>query len=400
MTDKQKRELLLAKNKKHKELADDVADQLGHGDAKKFMEKTKSIVETAEAPANRNNVKAQMDGKAALKAAAEFTTTYLQLILYQEIQEHPNTEYMAALLEYFDDGVISKGNGKQYNNQLITGNDYYDKNKFVPTATNPVFGEAQVIKMFKDQAEKTDPTSAEPELMPNTFRYKKPISITVDVWQPFFMEGNLAGFVSLIEQSVAESYKWFKFDLLAKAVTSMKPLKNIVGTAPNLFEAMYKEILPEMKKMKTLSGQYSIRDTAYLSTTSTDEMIVFADIDVSTALSAGIQSQLFNAQLITPISAISPENHIYLGNKLEIGTSLQAITVDDATPYLEPTKIIVMKKNSIKFLTQIIKTETQAYAENLVIQVYLHAWATWDYLNWGQAFTYTNPNILKSPSES
>lgn len=399
MNDKQKL-LLKEKNKKHKQLADDVASELGHKDAKDFMRQTKETVEAAEAPINRNNIKAQMAGKAALKAAAEFTTTYLQLILYQEIQEHPNTEYMGALLEFFDDGVISKGNGKQYNNQLITGNDVYDKNAFVPISANPVFGEAQVIKIFKDQSEKTDPTSAEPELMPNTFQYKKPISITVDIWQPFFMEGNLAGFVSLIEQSVAESYKWFKFDLLAKAVTNMTPLKNIVGTAPNLFEAMYKDILPEMKKMKTLSGQYSIRDTAYLSTTSTDEMVVFADIDVSTALSAGIQSQLFNAQLITPVSAISPENHIYLGNKLEIGTSRQAITVDDKTPYLAPNKIIVMKKNSIKFLTQIIKTETQAYAENLVIQVYLHAWATWDYLNWGQAFTYTNPNILKIPSGS
>lgn len=180
MNDKQK-ELLKAKNKKHKQLADDVASELGHKDAKDFMRQTKETVEAAEAPINRNNIKTQMAGKAALKAAAEFTTTYLQLILYQEIQEHPNTEYMGALLEFFDDGVISKGNGKQYNNQLITGNDVYDKNAFVPISANPVFGEAQVIKIFKDQSEKTDPTSAEPELMPNTFQYKKPISITVDV---------------------------------------------------------------------------------------------------------------------------------------------------------------------------------------------------------------------------
>lgn len=180
MNDKQKL-LLKEKNKKHKQLADDVASELGHKDAKDFMRQTKETVEAAEAPINRNNIKTQMAGKAALKAAAEFTTTYLQLILYQEIQEHPNTEYMGALLEFFDDGVISKGNGKQYNNQLITGNDVYDKNAFVPISANPVFGEAQVIKIFKDQSEKTDPTSAEPELMPNTFQYKKPISITVDI---------------------------------------------------------------------------------------------------------------------------------------------------------------------------------------------------------------------------
>ena len=85
-----------------------------------------------------------------------------------------------------------------------------------------------------------------------------------------------------------------------------------------------------------------------------------------------------------------------LSNKLTIGNSQTAISTD-STQYVDEDTIYVFDKNLIKSLIQVQRNESQAWAENMTIQLTLHVWGVVGTLPWNKVFKYTNENLKVLP---
>lgn len=386
------------KLKQYTAIADDLtrndkrfANSKGEGqDFKDFMEETNKVIKTSPSPAAVD---------AAKQSAGDFTSTFVLKCLYQEITEHPSLSYM-DFVDLFDDEVLTNGNSKEFNNQLITGYENFDKNKFVPDEASPVFGESHLFNMFKREA------GGAVILEDGNFQFKKPVSITEAQWLPYFTSGKLGVFVSMVIETVDKCYRIFKFNLIGNLLKDLNPKRKITGKAPNLFEAMYKEIFPELQEMGYLSSDYNYgplqngEDSKFVTNTEPSKLLMIMHPKTKSALTGGVQSQLFNKGLISPEQFIKPENIKSVGKQITIGDSKTPIKVNPNAPHYVPeTRIIVMDPDAIRFITQINTKESQAYAENLTLQIYLHVWGGVTILPWGQVFVYDNPNLNRVPSE-
>lgn len=365
---------------KARTIANEYAKELGKQDISE-------VVEPIQANLNGSEVQQEL-GRVAARAVVENLT---KLILRMELFKTPNPDYMDRVLGYFNDGVVKEGNAKLYRFNNATGVSTYVNTQFVPSALTTTDVDEFKIGMYTDAQGLT--------LTAQGYQFRKTLVFTEPQWIPYFKSGNLVQFIAELEANMYLSWKIYMFDKLMTLITKTTSGigKQITGSTPNAFDAWALDILPEIRKMTTLSKTYNYNQTnTNLMLTNPSDLLIFAHPKTIQTLESGIKSQLFNAKFLDLKGILDESNFIDAGLKLTVGTESNKVDVQ-STYYIDETKIYVVSKHAIKHFTQIDRIETAFYGRNLATEFTMHKWGALDFLPWGQAFVYTNTNLNTLP---
>lgn len=352
-------------------IANTLAKEYNAENVKDFMEKTNEEM-------NSKNV---VTKNAAQTRAASFVKDLALLLLYQVVIDSNSISYMNDFTNLFNDGTISEGNAKEYIVTLDTGHDAYKRGAFIPEDITEPLQEFKIIQMYKDKNVLSD----------NAYQFKKSLTISEAEWLPYFKSGELKQFIDNISSKMIRTYDLFKFNLIANLLTSLKPQKVLQGKETNIFNALSNEVFPEIENMIKYNKEYNISNTSdYVDTCNESDLVIVVGNRLLSRLKNGVESQLFNAQFFGPNS--KPYMITSLNNKLNIGNSKTQINTS-SEQYVNDDTIYVFDKNLIKSLIQVERNESQAWAENMTIQLTLHVWGVIDFLPWIKIFKYVNPNL-------
>lgn len=356
-------------------IANRLSEEFGAKNVKDFMETTNLQMKSTDL----------ITRKSGETRAAGFVKELALLLLYQVVIDSNSIEYMNSFSNAFNDGEISEGNSKEYIVSLDTGFDTYDESKFIPSNITKPLQENTIISMFN--ADKT--------LNKDAYQFKKSLTITEMEWLPYFKSGELKKFIDLISGKMLRSYELFKFDMLAKLLTSLVPQKVIAGVEKDCFRCISNEVFPEIENMIKYNKDYNLLASSdYVDACNESDIMLVVGNKLLSRLKNGVESQLFNAQFFGPNS--KPYNILTLSNKLTFGDSQTAITTD-TSQYVDEDTIFAFDKNLIKSLIQVQKNESQSWAENMTIQLTLHVWGVVGTLPWNKIFKYTNANLKVLP---
>lgn len=361
-------------------IADEFAKSQGKNDINE-------VVKPIQEALNNGNETQRTLARELARGAVEQLT---KLVLKQELFKNPNPDYMDRIIDSFNDGVLNEGNSKVYDFNHATGNSAYNNSEFVPNALTAQHVDEFFISMYQN---------ANGNLTPQGYQFRKTLVYIESKWIPYFKSGKLLEFISMLEQQMYFSWKCFIFnkimDLITNAAT--RPKKVINGTGTDAFECWSNEILPEIRKMTTLSKNYNYNNTNNaLMLSNVEDLIVFANPKTIQVLQSGIKSQLFNAQFLD-LKGIIDDNNLYdAGLKLNI-TDENTLIGTQADYYIPENMIIVLNKNAIKHISQIDRIETAFYGRNLASEFTMHKWGAVDALPWGQGFVYINANLNTLP---
>lgn len=366
---------------KAKSIADQYAQELGKADIRE-------VVEPIQANLNGSEVQQEL-GRVAARAVVENLT---KLILRMELFTTPNPDYMDRVLGYFNDGVVKEGNAKIYRFNNPTGNSAYVNSEFVPSALTTTDVDEFKIGMYTDAQGLT--------LTSQGYQFRKTLVYIESQWIPYFKSGNLIQFIAELQENMNKTWKMNMFDRVMKLITKSTSGigKQINGSTPNAFDAWALDILPEIRKMTTLSNTYNYNQTnTNLMLTNPSDLLIFAHPKTIQTLESGIKSQLFNAKFLDLKGILDESNFIDAGLQLTIPKTENTKITVGASYYIDETKIYVVSKHAIKHFSQIDRIETAFYGRNLAIEFTMHKWGALDFLPWGQAFVYTNTNLNTLP---
>lgn len=372
-------------SKEQAKKARSVADEFARESGKESIE---DIINPIQANLNGSEVQQEM-GRVAARGVVENLT---KLILRMELFTTPNPDYMDRILGYFDDGVVKEGNAKIYRFNNPTGNSTYDNTEFVPSALTTTDVDEFTIGMYNQ-------SSGNNTLSSQGYQFRKTLVFTEPQWIPYFKSGKLIEFIAELQENMYKTWKMNMFhrvmDLITK--TSSGIGKQINGTASDAFGAWSQEILPEIRKMTTLSKTYNYNQTnTNLMLTNPSDLLIFANPKTIQTLEGGIKSQLFNAKFLDLKGILDESNFIDAGLKLVVGDESTKISVG-SDYYIPENKIYVVSKQAIKHFSQIDRIETAFYGRNLATEFTMHKWGAIDFLPWGQAFVYTNTHLNTLP---
>lgn len=366
------------------ETADQLAQDMGYSNAQEMLSEIKDAL-------TNGTIVSQSQAQAD---ASEFTGKLILLVLYQEIESRYRLEPY-SWVNKFESQKIEAGNTKQFIRNIITGGDTFDENQFVPTkVTNPKIDTATISLYTRD-------SSGNDNLSTYGFKYKKPLTISRQMWLPYFMSGKLQEFIDSIVKLVNESFEIFKITILQKMIGDAKTgiSKKVTGTATNILTCFTNEIYPMLTEMNFLNSDYNINmngTTTSLNSTAKDELIIFVSNKVYTMLNAGVMSQIYNYKLANIEQYINLENIVPCSKQLISGDSDTPITID-TNALIGDNEILVLNKNCIKQLFWVNQTESQSWATNMTLQIVLHVWGAFGFIPWGQGFYYTNANLSVLP---
>lgn len=366
----------LKQAKADKELADGVAKELGYDTINDLMETANGKMKSGNQAANQAGVK-------LARAAVE---NLALLMLYQTLEGTKLASY-TNFGNRFDDGYIANGNAKQYIVENDLGVDTWEPTMFVPTELTDTNVEQYIIQMYNQNGQLNTQQA---------YQFKKVKVLQEPKWLPYFKEGNLARFISILREEITRTYEMWKFDKIAKKITTSTPKLTVEGTAENLFTAMTDEVLPILRELTTYTSKYNYGNSNHLNQLDSSDILVLMNGKTIQRLQSGIKSQLFNAHLLDFRNIIGEDNVINLGNQLQIGDGKTQVTVND-TPYVPEDTIWIMDKSAVKHVLQINRSESQSFAMNLTIEIVLHVWGALDILPWKVLFKYHNENLKKNP---
>ena len=366
--------------KKARSVADEFARTNGH-------ESIEDIINPIQANLNGSEVQQEM-GRVAARAVVENLT---KLILRMELFTTPNPDYMDRILGYFDDGVVKEGNAKIYRFNNPTGNSTYSNSQFVPTALTTTDVDEFTIGMYNQ-------TGTGNTLSSQGYQFRKTLVFTEPQWIPYFKSGKLIEFIAELQENMYKTWKMNMFHRVMNLITGANHIhKQVSGTAQDAFGCWSQEILPEIRKMTTLSSNYNAGSTnTSLMLTNPSDLLIFANPKTIQTLEGGIKSQLFNAKFLDLKGILDESNFIDAGLTLNVGDESQKISVG-TNYYIGENKIYVVSKQAIKHFSQIDRIETAFYGRNLATEFTMHKWGAIDFLPWGQAFVYTNNNLNTLP---
>lgn len=362
--------------------ADEIAQQQNYKDAQELINAVKEDLTSGS----------QVRMARGERAAQDFTGQLALLVLYQEIEAGYNLSAY-KWINNFESVKIEAGNSKQFIRSIITGGDTYDQNQFVPNKISNPQIETTTISLYQEAADGTR------SLTKYGYQYKKPITISRDVWLPYFLSGKLQEFIDDLATQLNDAYEIFRITIIQNMVTDLKTsIKNkITGTADNILSCFTNDIYPALTKMKFLSKDYNI-DTAAQSVNSADkeELLILINNKTYTALNSGVLSQIFNSKLADLKTYINDENIVPTSKKLVSTTSDVAISVD-GTDLIAENEVLVLNKKAIKHLYWVNAQESQSWAHNMTLELVLHVWGSFGFIPWGQGFYYKNDNLTVLP---
>lgn len=365
----------------HTEIAHDVAKGMGYDNAKDLMEKT---IKETKSP---NKAKAAQ----ARAIAAEFTKQLALLILYQEIENPtiPSSKYNWA--KAFDDEMISEGNSKEFILNLSTGNDTYNADNFIPNKATPPQIESKIISMY---VEKPDGTR---ELAPNAYQYLKPLTINESQWYPYFIKGKLGEFISKISSLMRKSYDLFIISKMENFIKNLTFNKVVPATGDDMYSCLSNDVIPAIEKMTYLNTEFNLTAASKnISASEPSDILVFTNNTIKSKLRTGVKTRLFNASLLDLDNVIPKENWIGTAGSVVVGNSDTPISI--GADWIDNNTLYVISKDAIKHCLQVDRTESQAWAQNMTIQIVLHIWGTIDSLPWEKGFKYISTNLSVLPN--
>lgn len=365
--------------KVNKKIADNLSQEMGYKDAKDF-------IETHKVKLNSKNAATRAMGE---RSVGDWFGNLLLLCLYQHIENQQSFGYMNSFADAFDDGVVDEGNAKEYIANKITGVSTYLADQFVPTKRSTKSVENYVIQMYDSAG----------TLNNKAYQFKKSQTIEAPEYIPYFKKGALNEFIAGLTAQIYIAYEMFKFDKIAKLITTATPQKTIAGKATNMFDAFVEEIFPEWKEMTFANTQYNYKSSSkYVHSSSLNDLIVIMSSKNLQRLNSGIKTQLFNAQFFGVDSELKNSDIISLGNQIVIGDEDTPISVS-STPYVDDNTLWIVDRRYVKHILQINRKETQMWAENMTISIVLHIWGAADILPWCPMIKYTNENLSVQPNK-
>lgn len=372
-------------SKEQAKKARSVADEFARESGKESIE---DIINPIQANLNGSEVQREM-GRVAARAVVENLT---KLILRMELFTTPNPDYMDRILGYFDDGVVKEGNAKIYRFNNPTGNSTYASGDFVPNALTTTDVDEFTIGLYNQTSTGTNVVSSQ------GYQFRKTLVFTEPQWIPYFKSGKLIEFIAELQENMYKTWKINMFDRTMKLITGANHIhKQINGNAADAFAAWSQEILPEIRKMTTLSSSYNAgNNNTSLMLTNPSDLLIFANPKTIQTLESGIKSQVFNAKFLDLKGILDENNFIDAGLKLSVGNESTKISVG-SDYYIPENKIYVVSKQAIKHFSQIDRIETAFYGRNLATEFTMHKWGAIDFLPWGQAFVYTNTHLNTLP---
>lgn len=339
----------------------------------------------------------------AQQEVQQYLGDMLMLTLYQIIEKPQNLDKIREWAHKFDDGKLAAGNQRIYVNNLITGHtDWLDvQGKFVPDKATYPKSEWKGIYFYKDD---------EGNLADGAFQWVKNQTIRAAEWIPFFTSGALNEFIAQVQSGLYRSWLYYKYDQTVSYVINQANSfkRQVAGKGTDMFESV-NEFLEEISEMKEINSIYNIggavgkpdaetpEETKSIRYTRTEDLVVIMSPRNKTKLQAGIETQLFNAELLNLNGVIDMSNITTFGGKLVIGDEKTPVTVSE-TRYIDNNTIIVFDKAAFRFLYYVEQNGVQSYPHNMTLQLTNHVWGVMGYLPWYQGFKYSNVNLSKLPS--
>lgn len=375
----------LEQMKQAKHIADTYAKSIGKNDIKEVIE---PIVKGLN---SNDTVQIDIATKLARGTVEELTT----LILKQEIFTTSDAGYM-EFVNRFSDGVVKEGNGKLYDFNHLSSHDSYDPTEFIPTAVSGTNVSEFQIQMYSKNAGGQNQLN-----QAQAYQFRKPLVIIESNWIPYFKSGKLTQFIAQLQAQIDRSWKIYLFDKIARKISGLDCKKKITGVGANAYECWSDEILPEIRKMLTLSEEYCYdKQGEYAELSTVSELMIFAHPKTIQALQSGIKAQLFNAKFLDLKGLVDAENFIDMGREITIdhtNPDTKVRVMPNANYYIPENKIIVLSKKALKHFSQIDRVASTYYGRNMATEIVLHKWGAMDFLPWGQCFVYTNNNLNKLP---
>ena len=361
------------------EIANEVAKKSGYKSAKEMVDTVGSKLRSTDA---------------GTRALAELESggiveTLLQLVLKQELMDHPLPNYFNIAERMFD-GFLNEGNAKEYVVDNETGITTFADTKFVPEAQTTKNVERYVLQLYQ----------ADGTLQPKAYKFIKQQTIPMGTWIPYFKSGNLNAYISKLQQSLNKTFKMYMYQKFCTEVVAENG-KIINDTSDNLYDALMK-LFVEINHLMEYNKDYNINtNSKQMYAPRWEDIKIFCSRAVKTYIQNGIRTQLFNAQFFGPEGrTITPEMLITLGDKIDvIGTNEDTVIQNTTTEWINDQTIIVMDVSRIKHIVQLDQAGAQFFQRNLTTYMSKNVWGVVDTLPWAKKIVFKNSNLRAIPTQ-
>ena len=361
------------------EIANEVAKKSGYKSAKEMVDTVGSKLRSTD-PATRAIGELESGG---------IVETLLQLVLKQELMDHPLPNYFNIAEKMFD-GFLNEGNAKEYAVDNETGITTFADTKFVPEEQTTKNVESYVLQLYQ----------ADGSLQPKAYKFIKQQTIPMGKWIPYFKSGNLNAYISKIQQSLNKTFKMYTYQKFCKEVVK-EGGKIINDTSNNLYDALMK-LFVEINHLMEYNKDYNINgNSKQMYAPRWEDIKIFCSRAVKTYIQNGIRTQLFNAQFFGPEGrTITPEMLITLGDKINVEETDENTVIQNTTEeWINDQTIIVMDISRIKHIVQLDQAGAQFFQRNLTTYMSKNVWGVVDTLPWAKKIVFKNSNLRAIPTQ-
>ena len=361
------------------EIANEVAKKSGYKSAKEMVDTVGSKLRSTD-PATRAIGELESGG---------IVETLLQLVLKQELMDHPLPNYFNIAERMFD-GYLNEGNAKEYVVDNETGITTFADTKFVPEAQTKKNVERYILQLYQENG----------QLQPKAYKFIKQQTIPMGTWIPYFKSGNLNAYISKLQQSLNKTFKMYMYQKFCTEVVAENG-KIINDDSDNLYDALMK-LFVEINHLMEYNKDYNINtNSKQMYAPRWEDIKIFCSRAVKTYIQNGIRTQLFNAQFFGPEGrTITPEMLITLGDKIDvIGTNEDTVIQNTTTEWINDQTIIVMDVSRIKHIVQLDQAGAQFFQRNLTTYMSKNVWGVVDTLPWAKKIVFKNSNLRAIPTQ-
>ncbi|MGL5733068.1 MAG: hypothetical protein ACRCXE_03290 [Metamycoplasmataceae bacterium] len=325
-----------------------------------------------------------------LVAALSYKTLYME---FSDLNRFPS--YM-RVFDNWSVNVIDQGNSIELPFEVVAGYTTFDITKWLPSDLTQKLGQVARFNFYV-----VNPTTGKQELAPNSYQFKKDLTITRQEYIPKFKRNSLIEFIGRQAMITDLTHKYFKFDRWATIIQNLTPAKIINGTGKDGFEAV-REFFGEVVQAEILSTDYNYDATfEVLQGLNMNDVVVFCSPKFKTLTQVGWVADKFNSQLIRAdgtTGQMTINDFKILGNKINIPLNGdQKVTVDNTKPYIADDELIVVSKQLVRKYVMFEESGSAYFVNNTTDFTTLHEWAMLGVVGGEICFKYKNPNLLKMP---
>ena len=361
------------------EIANEVAKKSGYNSAKEMVDTVGSKLRSTN-PSTRTLAEFE---------SGNIVETLLQLVLKQEIMDHPLPNYFNIAERMFD-GFLNEGNAKEYVVDNETGITTFADTKFVPENQTKKDVERYLIQMYQEDG----------QLQSKAYKFIKEQTIPQGSWIPYFKSGKLNEYISKLQQSLNKTYKMFIYQKFCTEVVREEG-KVIDDQSDNLYDALMK-LFVEINRLMEYNKDYNVKSASkQMYAPRWEDIKIFCSRAVKTYIQNGIRTQLFNAQFFGPEGrTITPEMLITLGDKIDvISTDANTVIQNTNQEWINDQTIIVMDVSRIKHIVQLDQAGAQFFQRNLTTYMSKNVWGVVDTLPWAKKIVFKNTNLRAIPTQ-